>query len=183
MQMTLIRGELGPGSTDLEEFEGLVPNFASLMPSLYRCGSCWWCWCWWWCWRWPPSWWLKRSSYHLSAGAPPAYLQRLLTKLTLRSAQGSLYNHHDLCISISSSSDSPASLRDNQLFLATTISQVNQMDKFFFLKGVKLNCAVMTIFFLKFIVKLQILPNSFTNFVVNFFFSVQFPLIRKERIC
>ena len=30
MQMTLTRGKLGPGSTDLEEFEGLVPNFASL---------------------------------------------------------------------------------------------------------------------------------------------------------
>ena len=29
--MTLTRGKLGPGSTDLEEFEGLVvPNFASL---------------------------------------------------------------------------------------------------------------------------------------------------------
>ena len=34
--MTLIRGELGPGSTDLEEFEGLVPNFASFAASLYR---------------------------------------------------------------------------------------------------------------------------------------------------
>ena len=94
MQMTLIRGELGPGSTDLEEFEGLVPNFASLIPSLYRCGSCCWCWCCWWCWRWPPPWCLKRSSYHLSAGAPPASLQRLLTKLTLRSTQGSVYNDH-----------------------------------------------------------------------------------------
>ena len=35
-QMNLIRGELGPGSTDLEEFEGLVPNFASLMPEEKR---------------------------------------------------------------------------------------------------------------------------------------------------
>ena len=112
-QMTLIRGELGPGSTDLEEFEGLVPNFASFAASLYRCGSCCWCWCCWWCWRWPPSWWLKRSSYHHSAGAPPASLQRLLTKLTLKSTQGSFYNHHDLCNSILSSSDSPATLRDN----------------------------------------------------------------------
>ena len=29
----------------------------------------------------------------------------------------------------------------------------------------------------------QILPNSFTNSVATFLFSVQFPLIRKERIC
>ena len=32
-------------------------------------------------------------------------------------------------------------------------------------------------------VKLQILPNSFTNSVATFLFSVQFPLIRKEPIC
>ena len=34
-QMNLIRGELGPGSTDLEEFEGLVPNFASDAQLIY----------------------------------------------------------------------------------------------------------------------------------------------------
>ena len=36
-EMTLIRGELGPGSTDLEEFQGFEPNFASLIPNLYMC--------------------------------------------------------------------------------------------------------------------------------------------------
>ena len=39
------------------------------------------------------------------------------------------------------------------------------------------------IFFWNTCVKLQILPNSFTNSVATFLFSVQFPLIRKEPIC
>ena len=63
-----------------------------------------------------------------------------------------------------------------QILLAALAAHIAKSHWFF-------SCAVVTNLFLNTCVKLQILPNSFTNSVATFLLSVQFPLIRKEPIC